>query len=159
MTLDPGIAARLKRNADGLFTAVVQERSSGDVLMVAWMDDDALARTLKPVRRPTFRGHAASSGSRAQPLGIPNTCIRCGWIATVTQCWWWSTKSVVPVTPATTAVSTPTCCWVLLSDYGGSPEMVRLLRVACPSVGRAGAVVSAAAEPREQVSGWALPRG
>ena len=46
MTLDPAIAARLKRNADGLFTAIVQERGSGDVLMVAWMDDDALARTL-----------------------------------------------------------------------------------------------------------------
>jgi len=45
--LDPRIAARLKRNADGLFTAVVQERGSGDVLMVAWMDDDALARTLE----------------------------------------------------------------------------------------------------------------
>jgi phosphoribosyl-AMP cyclohydrolase len=44
--LDPAIASRLKRNADGLVTAVVQERGSGDVLMVAWMDDDALARTL-----------------------------------------------------------------------------------------------------------------
>lgn len=44
--LDPTIAGRLKRNADGLFTAVVQERGSGDVLMVAWMDDAALARTL-----------------------------------------------------------------------------------------------------------------
>ena len=47
MSLDPAIAARLKRNAEGLFTAVVQERGSGDVLMVAWMDDDALARTLE----------------------------------------------------------------------------------------------------------------
>ena len=47
MTLDPQIAARLKRNADGLFTAVVQERGTGDVLMVAWMDDAALARTLE----------------------------------------------------------------------------------------------------------------
>lgn len=46
MELDPAIAARLKRNADGLIAAVVQERGSGDVLMVAWMDDDALARTL-----------------------------------------------------------------------------------------------------------------
>lgn len=44
--LDPEIAARLKRNADGLIAAVAQERGSGDVLMVAWMDDDALARTL-----------------------------------------------------------------------------------------------------------------
>jgi phosphoribosyl-AMP cyclohydrolase len=45
-SLDPNIAARLKRNADGLFTAVVQERGSGAVLMIAWMDDAALARTL-----------------------------------------------------------------------------------------------------------------
>jgi hypothetical protein len=29
MTLDPDIATRLKRNADGLFTAIVQERGSG----------------------------------------------------------------------------------------------------------------------------------
>ncbi len=53
MSLDPGIAARLKRNADGLFTAVVQEHSTGDVLMVAWMDDDALARTLE-TREATY---------------------------------------------------------------------------------------------------------
>lgn len=53
MTLDPQIAGRLKRNADGLFTAIVQERGSGDVLMVAWMDDDALARTLK-TREATY---------------------------------------------------------------------------------------------------------
>jgi phosphoribosyl-AMP cyclohydrolase len=53
MTLDPRIAGRLKRTADGLFTAIVQERGSGDVLMVAWMDDDALARTLK-TREATY---------------------------------------------------------------------------------------------------------
>lgn len=53
MTLDPQIAARLKRNADGLFAAVVQERGSKDVLMVAWMDDAALARTLK-TREATY---------------------------------------------------------------------------------------------------------
>ena len=41
------IAARLKRDANGLFTAVAQERGTGEVLMVAWMDDDALARTLE----------------------------------------------------------------------------------------------------------------
>ena len=46
MSLDPSIAQRLKRNADGLFAAVAQERGTGAVLMVAWMDDEALARTL-----------------------------------------------------------------------------------------------------------------
>lgn len=53
MTLDPRIAARLKRNADGLIAAVVQECGSGDVLMVAWMDDAALARTLE-TREATY---------------------------------------------------------------------------------------------------------
>ncbi|GGK70986.1 phosphoribosyl-AMP cyclohydrolase [Mangrovihabitans endophyticus] len=44
--LDPAIAARLKRNADGLVAAIVREHGSGDVLMMAWMDDEALHRTL-----------------------------------------------------------------------------------------------------------------
>ena len=52
-TLDPVVAARLKRNADGLFAAVAQERGTGRVLMVAWMDDDALARTLE-TREATY---------------------------------------------------------------------------------------------------------
>jgi phosphoribosyl-AMP cyclohydrolase len=44
--LDPAIAARLKRTSDGLVAAVVREHGSGDVLMLAWMDDEALHRTL-----------------------------------------------------------------------------------------------------------------
>jgi phosphoribosyl-AMP cyclohydrolase len=44
--LDPAVAARLKRNADGLVCAVAQQRGTGEVLMVAWMDDEALHRTL-----------------------------------------------------------------------------------------------------------------
>ncbi len=51
--LDPSIAARLKRNPDGLFAAVAQERGTGAVLMVAWMDDAALARTLA-TRQATY---------------------------------------------------------------------------------------------------------
>jgi phosphoribosyl-AMP cyclohydrolase len=44
--LDPGIAARLKRDPTGLVPAVVQEAGTGTVLMLAWMDDEALRRTL-----------------------------------------------------------------------------------------------------------------
>lgn len=53
MTLNPAIAARLKRNEAGLVAAVAQERATGDVLMMAWMDDEALARTLE-TRRATY---------------------------------------------------------------------------------------------------------
>ena len=51
--LDPAIAARLKRNTDGLVCAVVQRHGTGEVLMVAWMNDVALHRTLT-TRRATF---------------------------------------------------------------------------------------------------------
>jgi phosphoribosyl-AMP cyclohydrolase len=44
--LPPTIASRLKRDAAGLVVAVVQQHDSGEVLMVGWMDDEALHRTL-----------------------------------------------------------------------------------------------------------------
>ncbi|MGW6131646.1 phosphoribosyl-AMP cyclohydrolase [Cellulomonas sp. NPDC055163] len=44
--LDPQVAARLSRDGAGLVAAVVQQHDTGDVLMVGWMDDEALARTL-----------------------------------------------------------------------------------------------------------------
>lgn len=45
-SLDPAIAARLKRNDAGLVPAVVQQHDTGEVLMLGWMDDEALRRTL-----------------------------------------------------------------------------------------------------------------
>ncbi|TDD51157.1 phosphoribosyl-AMP cyclohydrolase [Saccharopolyspora elongata] len=51
--LDPAIAARLKRNAEGLVAAIAQQRGTGEVLMMAWMDDEALHRTLT-TRRGTY---------------------------------------------------------------------------------------------------------
>ncbi|MFE1596390.1 phosphoribosyl-AMP cyclohydrolase [Nocardia sp. NPDC058705] len=53
MSLDPAIAARLKRTEDGLIAAIAQEKATGDVLMMAWMDDEALARTLE-TRKATY---------------------------------------------------------------------------------------------------------
>ena len=44
--LDPTVAARLKRDAAGLVAAVVQQYDTDEVLMVGWMDDEALHRTL-----------------------------------------------------------------------------------------------------------------
>ncbi|MGI5337365.1 phosphoribosyl-AMP cyclohydrolase [Streptomyces sp. CA-181903] len=44
--LDPAVAARLKRTAEGLVPAVAQQYDTGEVLMLGWMDDEALHRTL-----------------------------------------------------------------------------------------------------------------
>jgi len=52
-SLDPAIAARLKRDAAGLVPAVVQQHDTKEVLMVGWMDDEALHRTLT-TGRTTF---------------------------------------------------------------------------------------------------------
>jgi phosphoribosyl-AMP cyclohydrolase len=45
-SLDPKIADRLKRDDQGLVVAVVQQHDTKEVLMVGWMDDEALHRTL-----------------------------------------------------------------------------------------------------------------
>ena len=45
-TLLPAIAARLKRDEHGLFAVIAQQHDTGEVLMLAWMDDEALRRTL-----------------------------------------------------------------------------------------------------------------
>ena len=49
-TLDPSIAERVKWNAEGLVPAVVQQHDTGEVLMLGWIDDVALARTLESGR-------------------------------------------------------------------------------------------------------------
>jgi len=43
----------MKHDAAGLFPAIVQDRASGRVLMLAWMDDEALRRTIS-TRRATY---------------------------------------------------------------------------------------------------------
>ena len=44
--LDPAIVARLKRDASGLIAAIAQQYDTGEVLMLGWMDEEALHRTL-----------------------------------------------------------------------------------------------------------------
>ena len=43
----PEFLSQLKWSPDGLVPAIVQDAESGDVLMMAWMDEPALRRTLE----------------------------------------------------------------------------------------------------------------
>ena len=45
-SLDPAIHDRLRHTAEGLVPVVVQQQGTGEVLMLAWVDDEALARTI-----------------------------------------------------------------------------------------------------------------
>jgi phosphoribosyl-AMP cyclohydrolase len=56
-TLDPltwdAVRARLTTDDRGLVAAIAQEHGTGQVLMLAWMDEEALRRTLES-RRATY---------------------------------------------------------------------------------------------------------
>ncbi|MCB5291350.1 phosphoribosyl-AMP cyclohydrolase [Arthrobacter sp. SO3] len=45
-TLPAGLAASLKRDSAGLVAAIVQQFDTNEVLMLGWMDDEALRRTM-----------------------------------------------------------------------------------------------------------------
>ena len=45
-SLDVETASHVKWNAEGLVPAIVQQRDTGEVLMLAWVDDEALARMI-----------------------------------------------------------------------------------------------------------------
>ena len=91
-TLDPAIAARLKRSADGLVPAIVQQHGSGEVLMLGWMDDQALARTLTTGRatywsrrRQEYWVKGETSGHRQWVRGVRLDCDGDALLVTVDQ--------------------------------------------------------------------------
>jgi phosphoribosyl-AMP cyclohydrolase len=90
--LDPKIAARLRREPSGLVPAVVQERDSGEVLMLAWMDDEALYRTLSTGRatywsrsRQEYWVKGATSGHHQYVRSVALDCDGDALLVTVDQ--------------------------------------------------------------------------
>jgi phosphoribosyl-AMP cyclohydrolase len=75
--LDPAIAGRLKRDEHGLIAAVVQEHDTGEVLMLAWMDDAALHETLTSGRATYW------SRSRREPWVKGETSGHRQWVRSV----------------------------------------------------------------------------
>ena len=90
--LDPAVSARLKRTADGLVAAIVREHGTGDVLMLAWMDDEALHRTLTTGRatywsrsRGEYWVKGATSGHHQYVKGVALDCDGDALLVTVEQ--------------------------------------------------------------------------
>jgi phosphoribosyl-AMP cyclohydrolase len=80
-SLDPAIAARLKRNQQGLVPAIVQQHDTGEVLMLGWMDDEALHRTLTTGRgtfwsrsRQEYWVKGETSGHRQHVIEVRLDC-------------------------------------------------------------------------------------
>ncbi len=79
--LDPQVADLLRRTDDGLVAAVVQQHDTGEVLMLAWMDDEALHRTLTTGRatywsrsRGEYWVKGETSGNRQWVRGVRLDC-------------------------------------------------------------------------------------
>ncbi|MFV0434523.1 MAG: phosphoribosyl-AMP cyclohydrolase [Leucobacter sp.] len=78
--LDP-VPAELKFNADGLIPAIIQDDESGDVLMLAWMNHEAIRRTLTTGRvtfwsrsRREYWRKGDTSGHRQYVRGVAADC-------------------------------------------------------------------------------------
>jgi phosphoribosyl-AMP cyclohydrolase len=79
--LEPGVAELLRRDPAGLVAAVVQQHDTGEVLMLAWMDDEALHRTLTTGRatywsrsRRQYWVKGETSGHRQWVRGVRLDC-------------------------------------------------------------------------------------
>ena len=49
-TVESAVVAAIRFNADGLVPAIAQQHDTGEVLMMAWMNTDAVAETLRTGR-------------------------------------------------------------------------------------------------------------
>ena len=86
--LDPAIAARLKRTPDGLVAADRAQHDTGEVLMLAWMDDEALHRTLTTGRATYWSRSRREYWVKGETSGPPPVrARRSRWTATATRCW------------------------------------------------------------------------
>ena len=70
VTLDPRIAQRLKHDDKGLVAAVIQQYDTHEVLMVGYMDDEAMRRTLTSGRVTFWSRSRQEYCARAIPPGM-----------------------------------------------------------------------------------------
>ena len=77
----------LRFNEQGLIPAIVQDVATGRVLMLAYMNREALERTLTTASSTIGVARAHSSGRRVKRRVISSTCVTSDMIAMPTRCW------------------------------------------------------------------------
>ena len=73
----PEVAALLRRDPAGLVAAVVQQHDTGEVLMLAWMDDEALHRTLTTGRATYWSRSRGEYWVKGETSGTASGCATC----------------------------------------------------------------------------------
>jgi phosphoribosyl-AMP cyclohydrolase len=66
----------VKFNEQGLVPAIAQHHQTGRVLMVAWMNREALALTAEKTKPYISLVHATSYGTKAKSLDISKPCMK-----------------------------------------------------------------------------------
>lgn len=76
-----GFSAELVFDTDGLIPAIVQDARSGDVLMMAWMNEEAIRRSLEKGEtvfwsrsRSEFWHKGATSGNTQRIISVAADC-------------------------------------------------------------------------------------
>ncbi len=104
--IEEGLAFQPKFDASGLVTCVATDAGSGEVLMVAHMNDEALRKTIASGEAWYFSRSRNRCGEKARPPARSSAWSRCGWIAIRTRSGSGSNRQVRPATPAVTRAST-----------------------------------------------------
>ena len=74
----------IRWNEDGLVPAIAQDTTSGDILMMAWMNAEALKLTAEVGQAVYWSRSRGNSGAKVKPPGTSKSCPRSGLIATKT---------------------------------------------------------------------------
>ncbi|MCL2788671.1 MAG: phosphoribosyl-AMP cyclohydrolase [Micrococcales bacterium] len=81
LTLDPAVASRITWSPDGLIPAIIQDATTRSVLMLGYMDDEALRRTLTEGRvtfwsrsRQEYWRKGDTSGNIQVPVSVALDC-------------------------------------------------------------------------------------
>ena len=110
--IDVALAA-IRFDANGLVPAIAQQHDTGEVLMMAWMDRNAVAETLRTGRVCYWSRSRQAPWRKGETSGQIQTWSTCASIATATRCWCWSTRPVSPATPDATTASSGRCATAL----------------------------------------------
>ena len=73
-------------NEQGLIPVITQDATNGDVLMLAWMNEEALSLTWPRDAPCTGPGHAGNCGARVKHQATYKSSWLPAWIVMVTPC-------------------------------------------------------------------------
>ena len=77
-----GWIKHIRWDSKGLVPVIAQEQGTGDVLMFAWMNREALQKTAELGQAVYFSRSRTSFGTRARSPATCKKCMRFGWTAT-----------------------------------------------------------------------------